>query len=120
MGFHKIATASNDDVLGCVLALGGRHGTDKGSEPGKELVSALDSASLLIWMDRRHSHEAVLEAMALAVEVRARIGKRQRSLDKSSERHAKLKIAVYVARRLSVKWRESDYQAALPAEDTRT
>jgi adenosylcobinamide amidohydrolase len=62
-----------------------RSGFIESSKFAKKSADAAGFAILLIFIDRRLSHEAMLEAMALVVEARAKIGRQHQHAGQSSE-----------------------------------
>jgi hypothetical protein len=81
---QRVVSAKKEEVEICVVALQGQYGTIEDPEYRGRLSDQTGSRSLLVWVGRRLEHEAMLEVMALSVEVRAKIAMRGGRQDESS------------------------------------
>ena len=88
---QKVVNASNDEVQVSVLAMRRRYGATESSKPSEKSRDVFGFASMLLFANRRLSHEAMLEAMVLGVEARAKIGKLDEHRDESSELRTSLR-----------------------------
>jgi adenosylcobinamide amidohydrolase len=71
---ERVTCATNEEINVSALALRRWERRAAGSESQEKFLDTIEYGSVLIFVDGRLSHEAMLEAMALAAETRFRVG----------------------------------------------